>query len=145
MTAILYQGRPIDLARLRIGEELKLPKRHTILGSEFEETILGDLKGARTQYRGPLNSHVRDYGKDYVLHIDRVDPRTDPMGHLLEDAPDELANLTIAGICAYGAGRSTYENSRGSDGALVNSLLVAGTAGLAGYAVSKIITSLLKD
>jgi len=122
-----------------------LSKRHTVLGPEFEKTILGDLKGARTQYRGPMNSHLRDYGEDYTLHMDRVDPRTDPIGHLFEDAPDELANLTVAGICAYGAGRTAYEASRGSDNALVNSVLAAGFAGLAGYAVSKVVTSLLKD
>jgi hypothetical protein len=45
----------------------------------------------------------------------------------------------------YGAGKTAYENSRGSDNALVNSLLVAGLAGLTGYAVSKVVTGLLKD
>ena len=145
MTGINYRGSPVDLSQLRVGEEIELPKRDTFLTPIFEETELGDPKGAEKQYRGPLNSHLRDYGGHYTLHRDRVDPRTDPLGHLFHDAPDELVNLTIAGICAYGAGKAAYESSNELDAAPVNALIAGGLVGLGTYALAKLVTSLLKD
>jgi hypothetical protein len=63
---------------------------------DYEETCLGDKKGANKQFRyGKL--HIREY-KDYlVVHMDKVDPRKDPLGHLLIDAPEYLVSA-LAGL-----------------------------------------------
>ena len=63
---------------------------------DYEETCLGDKKGAKKQFRyGTL--HIREY-KDYlVVHMDKVDPRKDPLGHLLIDAPEYLVSA-FAGL-----------------------------------------------
>ena len=63
---------------------------------DYEETCLGDKKGAKKQFRyGKL--HIREY-KDYlIVHMDKVDPRKDPLGHLLIDAPEYLVSA-FAGL-----------------------------------------------
>jgi len=63
---------------------------------DYEETFLGDKKGAKKQFRyGKL--HIREY-KDYlIVHMDKVDPRKDPLGHLLIDAPEYLISA-FAGL-----------------------------------------------
>jgi hypothetical protein len=63
---------------------------------DYEETCLGDKKGAKKQFRyGKL--HIREY-KDYlIVHMDKVDPRKDPLGHLLVDAPEYLVSA-FAGL-----------------------------------------------
>jgi hypothetical protein len=70
---------------IRISKEV-LPE----LPSDYEETELGDKRGASKQYRN-LNVHVREYDDSYTIHIDRADPRRDPLGHLLKDAPETVA------------------------------------------------------
>lgn len=56
----------------------------------FEETPLGEPKGEIRQYRGPYGSHVHEYKEAWVIHRDKVDPRFDPVGHLVNDAPHIL-------------------------------------------------------
>lgn len=59
----------------------------------FEETILGDPKGSLKQYRNSTGLHVREYPDRFVIHRDRVDPREDPLGHLIKDSPETLLSL----------------------------------------------------
>ena len=69
----------------------------------FEEHF-GDLAGQKTDYRLALpddrSIHVREYDHYYLIHWDSKDPKIDPIGHLIEDAPHWLAvlGLTILGI-----------------------------------------------
>ena len=62
---------------------------------DYEVTHLGDKKGARQQFRHK-NLHIRDYGDYYTVHIDSIDPRKDPLGHLIIDAPEFLAGIMSA-------------------------------------------------
>lgn len=62
----------------------------------FEETILGDPKGSLKQYRNSTCLHVREYRDSFVIHRDQVDPRIDPIGHLLKDSPETLLSLGSA-------------------------------------------------
>jgi hypothetical protein len=62
---------------------------------EYEKTCLGARRGAIRQYRYK-NLHVREYRDHYSVHSDRIDPRLDPLGHLLVDAPEYLIPLAIA-------------------------------------------------
>ena len=65
-------------------QEIDIPldlKRVALLGAE--ETKLGDKKGALKQYRKG-NLHIREYKDKLTVHLDKVDPREDPMGHLIK-------------------------------------------------------------
>lgn len=55
-------------------------------------TMLGEKKGCKKQYRYG-NLHIREYESHYSAHLDKVDPRVDPLGHLMVDAPNYLTGL----------------------------------------------------
>jgi len=59
-------------------------------GYGFTETILGDRKGSTKQYRNSSGLHIREYHDKFVVHEDKVDPRIDPIGHLMKDSPETL-------------------------------------------------------
>jgi hypothetical protein len=87
------------LKQLPIHEEIKILKINLQrLPVCFEETILGESKGALKQYRGPQGSHVLEYEKEWIVHRDKIDPRFDPVGHLVNDAPHVLV---IGGFVAF--------------------------------------------
>jgi hypothetical protein len=67
---------------------------------DYRETCLGDKKGAKRQFRHG-NLHIREYDNHYTIHRDKIDPRTDPLAHLLVDAPEYL----IAILSAFSVGR----------------------------------------
>ena len=55
---------------------------------------LGEPHGQIADYRksyGKEGLHVREYKDRYTIHWDKTDPLSNPMGHLLEDAPHWLA------------------------------------------------------
>jgi hypothetical protein len=61
-------------------------------------TMLGEKKGCKKQYRYG-NLHIREYESHYSAHLDKVDPRVDPLGHLMVDVPNYLTGLlSIANI-----------------------------------------------
>ena len=110
---------------------------------DYEETFLGTQKGAKKQFRyGKL--HIREYKDFYIVHMDKVDPTKDPMGHLLIDAPEYLA-ATIAGLkAAKQAGCTVYTEKKGNN-ALVDALRAACLAGTVAATCSYILTSVVKQ
>jgi hypothetical protein len=66
------------------------PKSEYELGPEFKETDLGYSEGAIRQYRGPNNQHILEYEDHYKGHRDISDPYQDPIGHLINDAPETI-------------------------------------------------------
>jgi len=68
----------------------------------FQETPLGEPKGSLRQYRGTHGSHVLEYEKEWILHRDKVDPRLDPIGHLVNDAPQVLVLGTFVVLFLFG-------------------------------------------
>jgi hypothetical protein len=96
---------------------------------ELKETALGGKNGARKQYRyGKL--HIRDYDTHYTVHMDRVDPLTNPLGHLLVDAPEYLAGAAAAVIVGRRVGSAVY-NKRKKEGKSTRDAAI--DAALAGY------------
>ena len=77
-----------------INGDIIVPKdvRPTI---NYGETQLGNRKGAKRQFRYK-NLHIREYSGHYTVHVDKVDPRKDPLGHLLIDAPEFLMGIISA-------------------------------------------------
>ena len=115
---------------------------------DLKETPLGSKKGANKQYRcGSL--HIRDYDTHYTVHMDRVDPLSNPLGHLLVDAPEYLAGATAAFIVGRRLGTTVY-NMRKKEGkstkdAVIDAILAGYIAGsAAGNLVFKMTNSLKK-
>ena len=78
------------------GDEIAVPKElREFMLERAEETFLGQKNGAKKQYRYG-NLHIREYDDKFLVHTDRIDPRKDPLGHLIVDAPEVLVGLACA-------------------------------------------------
>ena len=122
-------------------QEIDIPldlKRVVLLGAD--ETKLGDKKGALKQYRkGTI--HIREYADKLTVHADKVDPRTDPLGHLIHDAQEVLIGLAGAAISGAAIGSYIYKIKKNSpfrrEQAIIGGLATSLAAGYASYKVSK--------
>ena len=122
-------------------KEIEIPldlKRVVLMGAE--ETKLGDKKGALKQYRkGTI--HIREYADKLTVHTDKVDPRTDPLGHLIHDAQEVLIGLAGAALGGAAIGSYIYKIKKNSpfrrEQAIIGGLATSLAAGYASYKVSK--------
>ena len=122
-------------------QEIEIPidlKRVVLMGAE--ETKLGDKKGAIKQYRkGTI--HIREYADKLTVHADKVDPREDPLGHLIHDAQEVLIGLAGAAISGAAIGSYIYKIKKNSpfrrEQAVIGGLTASLAAGYASYKVSK--------
>ena len=121
--------------------EIELPielKRIILDGAE--ETKLGDRKGAKKQYRKG-NLHIREFDDKFTVHTDRVDPREDPIGHLIYDAQEVLIGLAGAALCGGMIGALIYKLKNDSkfkkEKAVAGGLIASVAAGYASYYISK--------
>lgn len=98
---------------------------------EVSETALGSKKGAKRQYRYG-NLHIRDYDSHYTIHMDRVDPRKSPLGHLLVDAPEYLVGATAAALVGQHICRTVYrkrkEAGKANREAAIDAVIAGGLA-----------------
>ena len=75
------------------GDEIEVPKElREFMLEEAEETILGQKNGALKQYRYG-NLHIREYDDKFLVNTDKIDPRVNPIGHLVYDAPEVLIGI----------------------------------------------------
>lgn len=81
---------------------------------DYTETNLGSKKGAKKQYRYE-NLHIREYENYYSVHMDRIDPRIDPFGHLLIDAPEYLTYWMMASTIGLKVGTTFYKKRKEKD------------------------------
>ena len=118
------------------GNEIEVPKElREFMLEKAEETFLGQKNGAYKQYRYG-NLHIREYDDKFLVHTDKVDPRENPIGHLIRDAPEVLVGLACA---ALGGAKviSALKQKKSPVAGIVGSLVL----GYAGY----LITKKLKD
>jgi hypothetical protein len=66
---------------------------------KYTPTLLGEKKGSKRQYRLG-NLHIREYSDHYKVHEDKIDPRTDPLGHILIDVPNHAEVVIMLGRIA---------------------------------------------
>ena len=122
---------------LTFDAEIKVPKEvREFMPSWAEPTMLGDPRGAARQYRYG-NLHIREYAGHYTIHADRADPRRDPLGHLIYDAPEVLAGLAggaAAGALVYIGHRHA---GKGRAASAASAVATALEAGLLAYEGSK--------
>jgi hypothetical protein len=115
---------------------------------DFKETPLGNKKGANKQYHWG-SFHIRDYDTHYSVHMDTVDPLSNPLGYLLVDAPEYLAGATAAFIVGRRLGTTVYnickKEGKSTKDAAIGAVLAGYIAGsAAGNLVFNMASSLKK-
>ena len=125
------------------GDEIEVPKElREFMLEEAEETILGQKNGAFKQYRYG-NLHIREYDDKFLVHNDKVDPRKDPIGHLIHDAPEVLIGLAFA---VFGGSQITkkFLNKQSKKSTLTSDLISSIISGYLGYTATKKIKNYLE-
>ena len=110
-------------------DEIEVPKEiRPFMLEEAEETTLGQKNDAIRQYRYG-NLHIREYDDKYLVHVDSVDPRKDPFGHLVLDAPEVLLGVVSALLGGKKVASEVYKLQK-------NLPFAKGTSLLAGFLAS---------
>jgi len=95
-------------------DEIEIPKElRQFMLQDAEETLLGKKNGAKKQYRYG-NLHIREYEDKFLVHMDKVDPRKNPLGHLVFDAPEIFIGLVCAAIGGGKVASYIYKNKKDS-------------------------------
>jgi len=93
------------------GDEIEVPKElREFMLEEAEETILGQKNGAQKQYRYG-NLHIREYDDKFLVHTDKIDPRVNPLGHLVHDAPEVLIGLACGIFTGINSAKNFSKNN----------------------------------
>jgi hypothetical protein len=126
------------------GGNIIVPKAVRPVMTGIDETALGTKQGAKRQYRhGRL--HIRDYDTHYTVHMDKVDPRVSPLGHLLSDAPEYVVGAAAAVLAARQVGAAVYKKRKKDGRTARDAAIDAAIAGLvAGSAAGKLAFSVAK-
>ena len=125
------------------GDEIEVPKElREFMLDGAEETFLGQKNGAEKQYRYG-NLHIREYNKKFLVHTDKIDPRKDPIGHLVHDAPEILIGLACA---VFGGSQITKKllKKKSKKSIFISSLITSIISGYLGYTVTKKIRNSLE-
>ena len=129
----------LDLA-IMPGNEIEVPKElREFMLEEAEETILGQKNGADKQYRYG-NLHIREYHDKFLVHTDRIDPREDPVRHLIHDAPEILIGLA----CASFTGLQIVKKFHNKNLSLASGIIFPIVSGYLGYVGTKKIKNYLE-
>lgn len=124
------------------GDEIEVPKElREFMLEEAEETVLGQKNGAEKQYRYG-NLHIREYHDKFLVHTDRIDPREDPVGHLIHDAPEVLIGLACAAFAGLHVAKKSHNNKKKSS--LSSGILLSIVSGYLGYVGTKKIKNYLE-
>ena len=117
------------------GDEIEVPKElREFMLEGAEETFLGQKNGAIKQYRYG-NLHIKEYDEKFLVHTDKIDPRKDPIGHLVYDAPEVLIGLACA---IFGGSQVTKKLDKNSKKkSIIFGLLSSIISGYLGYSTTK--------
>lgn len=125
-------------------DEIVVPKElREFMLAGAEETFLGQKNGAKKQYRYG-NLHIREYDDKFLIHNDKIDPRKDPLGHLLYDAPEVLAGLAFAVFGGLQVGKSLFNNDKSKKSTISTGLMSSILTGYLGYITTKKIKHYLE-
>ena len=92
-------------------DEIEIPKElREFMIDGAEETVFGQKNGALKQYRYG-NLHIREYDDKFLVHTDKIDPRKDPIGHLVYDAPEVLIELHVCNFWWLKIAKSVFNNN----------------------------------
>ena len=125
------------------GDEIEVPKElREFMLEEAEETILGQKNGAQKQYRYG-NLHIREYDDKFLVHTDKIDPRVNPIGHLVHDAPEVLIGIAC-GIFTGVNSAKKFSKKNSNKINLVNILTSSLISGYLAYTATKKIKKYLE-
>jgi len=125
-------------------DEIVVPKElREFMLEGAKETFLGQKNGAKKQYRYG-NLHIREYDDKFLVHTDKIDPRKDPLGHLLFDAPEVLVGLAFTLFGGWKIGKLLLNNNKSKKAALSSGLLSSIITGYLGYTTTKKIKNYLE-
>jgi hypothetical protein len=124
-----------------VWEEIEIPKElGPFMLEKAEETSLGQKNGAKKQYRYG-NLHIREYDDKFLVHMDKVDPRENLLGHLVLDSPEILIGLASAAIGGEKVASYIYKNQKNSifvkQSSTISGLIASLIFGYLGYSISK--------
>ena len=127
-------------------EEIEIPKElGPFILEKAEETSLGHKNGAKKQYRYG-NLHIREYDDKFLVHMDTVDPRKNPIGHLVSDAPEVLVGLASAVIGGSKAASYVSKNNKNlffnKKSPVIYGLIASLVFGYLGFSLTKKIKNL---
>ena len=126
------------------GDEIVVPKElREFMLEGAEETFLGQKNGAKKQYRYG-NLHIREYDDKFLVHTDKIDPRKDPLGHLIFDAPEVLVGLACAVFGGSQVEKYLINKNKSKKSSISSSLLSSIIAGYVGYTSTKKIKNYLE-
>lgn len=119
-----------------VSDEIEIPKElREFMPDKAELTQLGQKNGANKQYRFG-NLHIREYDDKFLVHTDKVDPRKNPIGHLIHDAPEALVGLACATFGGSKVASDLFKNNNKKN-SILSGLVASIVAGYLGYSVSK--------
>ena len=125
-------------------DEIVVPKElREFMLEGAKETFLGQKNGAKKQYRYG-NLHIREYDNKFLVHTDKIDPRKDPLGHLLFDSPEVVVGLAFALFGGWQIGKLLLKNNKSKKSALSFGLLSSVITGYIGYTATKKIKNYLE-
>ena len=125
------------------GDKIEVPKElREFMLEEAEETILGQKNGAQKQYRYG-NLHIREYDDKFLVHTDKIDPRINPIGHLVYDAPEVLIGIACGIFSGVNTARK-FSNKNSKKIFLANILTSSLMSGYLGYTATKEIKKYLE-
>ena len=125
------------------GDEIEVPKElREFMLEDAEETVLGQKNGAQKQYRYG-NLHIREYDNKFLVHTDKIDPRVNPIGHLVYDAPEVLIGIACGIFTGVNTARK-FSNTNSKKIFLANILTSSLMSGYLGYTVTKKIKKYLE-
>ncbi|HJJ25530.1 MAG TPA: hypothetical protein OQH57_02385 [Nitrosopumilus sp.] len=125
------------------GDEIEVPKElREFMLEEAEETFLGQKNGAQKQYRYG-NLHIREYDDKFLVHTDKIDPRINPLGHLVHDAPEILIGIAC-GIFSGIHSVKSFSNNNSNKISLASILASSIMSGYLAYTTTKQIKKFLE-
>ena len=120
-------------------DEIEIPKElREFMLKGAEETVLGQKNGAKKQFRYG-NLHIREYDDKFLVHTDKIDPRKDPLGHLVYDAPEVLVGLACSVLVGSEVAKKFLNNNKSNKSTIFSSVV----AGYLGYIATKKIKNYL--
>lgn len=129
-------------------DEIEIPKEvRPFMLEQAQETKLGHKNGSNKQFRYG-NLHIREYDDKYLVHMDKINPHDDPLGHLVYDAQEILVGLASGAVGGAKVASYIYKKSNktkkdkkiATAAGIVSSIAI----GYAGYKIAKKAKQVIK-
>lgn len=132
----------MDLAFMPI-DEIQVPKElREFMIDGAHETMLGQKNSANKQYRYG-NLHIREYDDKFLVHTDKIDPRKDPFGHLVYDAPEVLIGIACS-ILGGSKIAKLFLKNKSKNSTVAATITSSIIAGYIGYVATKKVKNYLE-